>query len=98
MPTCKDFLHELGEFLDDKLDPSTRQELEKHVNECPNCWVVLDTTKRTIQVYKGQEPKEIPAGIHDKLMTALKEKMAAKKCGHTHAAGGTLPPGSKEQA
>lgn len=81
MPTCKDFLRELGEFLDDSLDGVTRRELEKHVNECPNCWVVLDTTKKTIQVYKGQEPKAIPAEIHTRLMDALRKKMAAKKCG-----------------
>ena len=81
MPTCKDFLRELGDFLDDSLDSTTRRELERHVNECPNCWVVLDTTKKTIQVYKGQEPKAIPAEIHSRLMDALRKKMAAKKCG-----------------
>jgi anti-sigma factor RsiW len=81
LPTCKDFLRELGEFLDQSLDPATRLELERHVNECPNCWVVLDTTKKTIQVYKGQEPKAIPAEIHNRLMEALRKKMAAKRCG-----------------
>jgi hypothetical protein len=43
--------------------------------------VVLDTTKKTIQVYKGQEPKAIPAEIHNRLMEALRKKMAAKRCG-----------------
>lgn len=81
MRTCKDFLRELGDFLDDSLDSKTRHELEQHVNDCPNCWVVLDTTKKTIQVYKGQEPKAIPAEIHSRLMDALKRKMAARKCG-----------------
>lgn len=80
MHTCKDFLRELGDYLDDALDKSTRQELEKHVNDCPNCWVVLDTTKKTIQVYKGHEPKSIPAAVHSKLMSALQKKMADKKC------------------
>ncbi len=53
MVTCKDFLSELGEFLDDATDPQTRKELEQHITECPNCWVVFDTTKKTIQVFKG---------------------------------------------
>jgi anti-sigma factor RsiW len=81
LPTCKDFLRELGDFLDDALDPVMRRELEQHVNDCPNCWVVLDTTKKTIQVYKGQEPKSIPADVHNRLMEALRKKMAAKRCG-----------------
>ena len=50
MLTCKDFLNELSEFLDDTLDPEIRAALHKHVEECPNCWVIMDTTQRTIKV------------------------------------------------
>ncbi len=76
MLTCKDFLNELSEFLDDTLDPNIRAALHKHVEECPNCWVILDTTQRTIKVYKGLEPQSIPPDIHTRLMTALQKKMA----------------------
>jgi hypothetical protein len=75
--TCKDFLKELGDFLDESLDPAIRAELHKHVEECPNCWVILDTTQRTIKVYKGLEPQTIPPDIHSRLMSALQKKMAA---------------------
>jgi anti-sigma factor (TIGR02949 family) len=75
--TCKDFLKELSDFLDDTLDPNIRAALNKHVEECPNCWVILDTTQRTIKVYKGLEPQTIPQDIHSRLMTALQKKMAA---------------------
>ena len=77
MLTCKDFLNELSEFLDETLDPNVRAALHKHVEECPNCWVILDTTQRTIQVYKGLEPQTIPPDIHSRLMTALQKKMPA---------------------
>ena len=75
MLTCKDFLNELNEFLDESVDPEIRRKLQEHVNECPNCWVVLDTTKRTIKVYKGQEPQPIPPDIHARLMDALQKKI-----------------------
>ena len=78
MLTCKDFLNELSDFLDDTLDPEIRAKLQKHVSECPNCWVILDTTQRTIKVYKGLEPQTIPPDIHSRLMTALKKKIAAR--------------------
>ena len=77
MLTCKEFLHELSEFLDDSVDAQIRTKLEKHVSECPNCWVIFDTTKKTLQVYKGMEPQEIPGDIRDRLMAALQRKMAA---------------------
>ncbi|HYI92593.1 MAG TPA: zf-HC2 domain-containing protein [Bryobacteraceae bacterium] len=70
-------MNELSEFLDESLDPAIRAELHKHVEECPNCWVILDTTQRTIKVYKGLEPQTIPPDIHSRLMTALQKKMAA---------------------
>jgi anti-sigma factor (TIGR02949 family) len=76
--TCKDFLNELGEFMDGTLDQEIRENLQKHVSECPNCWVVLDTSQRTIKIYKGLEPQTIPPDIHSRLMTALNKKMAAR--------------------
>lgn len=81
MPTCKDFLRELSEYLDECLDPSTKQELDRHVEECPSCWVVLDTTKKTLKIYKGCEPQAVPSSLEDRLMAALQKKMAEKKCG-----------------
>lgn len=83
MPTCKDFLRELSDYLDESLDPETRKELDQHVSECPNCWVMLDTTQKTIKVYKGCEAQEVPAALEDKLMSALRRKMADRKgdCG-----------------
>jgi hypothetical protein len=55
-----------------------RAQLEKHVNECPNCWVVADTTKKTIKVFKGMDSCSIPESIHDRLMAALEKKIAAE--------------------
>jgi hypothetical protein len=76
--TCKDFLREISEFLDETTDPATKKELAAHIHECPNCWVVLDTTKKTLQVFKGMDPQPIPSSMHDKLMAAV-AKRAAKK-------------------
>jgi hypothetical protein len=71
----------LGEFLDETLDPELRARLHQHVTECPNCWVLLDTTQRTIRVYKGLEPQAIPSDIHTRLMSALTRKIAAARGG-----------------
>jgi len=76
--TCKDFLHELSDYLDESLDSEIRAKLEKHITECPNCWVIADTTRKTIHIYKGMEPQPIPSDIESRLMAALEKKMAAK--------------------
>jgi anti-sigma factor (TIGR02949 family) len=78
--TCKEFLHELNQFLDEAVSAESRAELEKHVNECPNCFVIVDTTKKTLKVFKGVTEKALPADVHSRLMQALEKRMAAKGC------------------
>ena len=58
----KIFCSELSDYLDETIDAELRAKLETHITECPNCWVIADTTRKTIQIYKGMEPCPIPAG------------------------------------
>jgi anti-sigma factor RsiW len=77
--TCKQFLQELTDYMDSTVDVELRRKLEAHITECPNCFVILDTTQRTIKVYKGMEPQAIPEEVHARLMKAVERKIAAKK-------------------
>ena len=79
--TCKHFLQELNDFLDHTLEPNLRSELERHVSECPNCWVLCNTTEKTLKVFKGMEPQNVPPDIQARLLEALERKMRAKGCG-----------------
>ena len=78
MLTCKEFLQELNDYLDETVDVEIRHKIEVHITECPNCFVILDTTKKTIQVYKGLQPQALPADVQDRLLKALERKVAAK--------------------
>lgn len=79
MLTCKQFLQELNDFLDESMDPGLRSEIERHVNECPNCWVVCDTTRRTLKVFKGMEAQPVPPSVQQRLVRALQKKIAEKQ-------------------
>ena len=79
MLTCKQFLQELNDYLDPNTDADMKRKLESHVTECPNCFVIVDTTMKTLQVYKGVEPKTIPEDVKTRLLEALERKMAAKR-------------------
>jgi anti-sigma factor RsiW len=80
--TCKQFLHELTDYLEKTLDPAEYAELQKHVSECPNCFVVCDTTEKTIRVFKGMDCKPVPSDIRSRLMAAVEQKMKQHKCGN----------------
>jgi anti-sigma factor RsiW len=76
--TCKDFLKELSDYLDESSDAELRAKLEQHISHCPNCWVIADTTRKTIRIYKGVDLYPIPKDVEERLMRALEKKMAAK--------------------
>ena len=79
MLTCRQFLQELNDYLDPNVDMELKRRLESHVSECPNCFVIVDTTRRTLQVFKGVEPQTIPEDVRTRLLKALELKMAARK-------------------
>jgi anti-sigma factor RsiW len=77
--TCKDFLRDLSDYLDESLSAEIRSKIEAHIAECPNCWVIADTTRKTIKIYKGMDPHPLPADVESRLMDALERKMAARQ-------------------
>lgn len=79
MLTCKQFLQELSDFLDESVDPALRAEVERHVNQCPNCWVVCDTARKTLKVFKGMDAHAVPEHVQRKLLSALEKAIADKK-------------------
>jgi hypothetical protein len=41
--------------------------------------VIADTTRRTIQIYKGMDPYPVPADVQSRLMQALERKLADRQ-------------------
>ena len=52
---CSEFLQELTNYLDGVIDERTKSELEDHLAWCHNCYVVCDTTKKTIEIYRDSQ-------------------------------------------
>lgn len=77
--TCAEFLKELTDYLDDALDPRTRAELEDHLVWCHDCFVVCDTTKKTISIYRESCIYELPDDLRTRLHSAIASKCRASK-------------------
>ena len=79
MLTCKQFLRELSEYLDEAVSPEERRALDEHIKACPNCWVVADTARKTIQVYKNCcEEVPLPQDLRARLSKALEKKISSR--------------------
>ena len=72
MIPCKKLILELSNYLDNDMDTALRVELEAHMGACPECRIIIDTTRQTIQIYRGCEPYPLPQGLHDRLQQAIR--------------------------
>jgi anti-sigma factor RsiW len=83
--TCSDFLKELTDYLDDSIDAQTRAELEDHLQWCHNCYVICNTTKMTIEIYRDSHLYELPDDLRGRLRSAILSRCHSHKpgCGET---------------
>jgi predicted anti-sigma-YlaC factor YlaD len=72
---CRNIVKELSNYLDEALDSSLKASIEKHLEHCEDCKVVVDTTKQTIQIYCNSEPAPLPEDTRQRLRDALKKRL-----------------------
>jgi anti-sigma factor RsiW len=76
--TCKEAFREISNYLDGELGDDLRQELEAHLKLCRKCEIVLDTTRKTIELYCDGKLFPLPAGVRERLHQALRRKWKAE--------------------
>ncbi|MGB9244411.1 MAG: anti-sigma factor [Candidatus Acidiferrales bacterium] len=72
---CRNIVKELSNYLDEALDSTLKASIEKHLEHCEDCKVVVDTTKQTIQIYCNSEPAPLPEDTRQRLRDALKKRL-----------------------
>lgn len=77
--SCKKLLNELCDFLDGGLDPETVEEIKYHLEQCKDCRVLVDTTRKTIEIFCNAEPVPLPAGVQDRLHQALEQRLRSSR-------------------
>ncbi len=75
---CKKVIVEISSYLDGVLDPSTKSELELHLSRCTDCRLVVDTCRKTIQIFCNSEPVPLPDDVRSRLHSALLERFRRK--------------------
>ncbi|NOY99892.1 MAG: zf-HC2 domain-containing protein [Chloroflexi bacterium] len=73
--TCEELLQYLSDYIDNELDEDLTAEARAHLATCHNCKVVLDTTRKTIFLYRERGKRAISAErrqeLFDKLQTSF---------------------------
>lgn len=69
---CTNMISTLSDYIDGELSPELCAELENHLNDCENCRIVVDTLRKTIELYQEPtEPAELPADVRQRLFYRL---------------------------
>jgi anti-sigma factor RsiW len=77
---CTDFLAKLTDYFDGRIDPDLLAEVKQHLCSCHHCEVVVDTTRKTIDFYRGNEPYDLPDDVATRLRTAIMARCKACEC------------------
>ena len=72
--TCTEFLKILDDVLDESIAVETRTEIELHLRQCGHCEVVLNTTRKTIEIFQCNEVYELPTEVSERLHSVIMEK------------------------
>jgi anti-sigma factor (TIGR02949 family) len=69
---CKHLLGSLSEYVDGELKGELCAELERHLAECQNCRIVVDSLNKTISLYHTTaQHADVPDGVRERLFRRL---------------------------
>jgi len=72
---CKGVIRELSNYIDGDLDPIVKQELERHLEHCEDCTMIVDQTKKSIEILCDSKPVELPTDVRSRLHDGLRQKL-----------------------
>jgi anti-sigma factor RsiW len=69
---CRFLLSSLSEYVDGDLSDDLCLEIKRHVADCEDCQIVINTLQKTIDLYhKTAEVTDIPSDVRERLFIRL---------------------------
>lgn len=69
--SCQQLLASLSDYLDGEAAEELCAEIERHLANCEDCRIVVDTLRKTILLYRTLPPPSPPESIRLRLFHAL---------------------------
>ena len=73
MISCADFMAEIGNYIEGEAVVEVRLQLEQHLAHCVTCQVVVDSSRKTIQIVTDSGSFDMPDPV---LKSIAKEIMS----------------------
>lgn len=75
---CRGVIREISNYIDGELELPVKQELERHLEHCGDCNLVVNQTRLTVDVFCDAKPVELPSDVKSRLHDALRRKLREK--------------------
>ena len=70
--SCRHLLGSLSEYVDGDLGEELCAEIDRHLQDCNNCRVVIDSLRKTINLYHVTNPSpSVPNDVRQRLFHSL---------------------------
>ncbi|HEY9138617.1 MAG TPA: zf-HC2 domain-containing protein [Terriglobus sp.] len=83
--TCTEFLAQMTDYFDGRVEPELMAEIQSHLCECHHCEVLVDTTQKTIRVYKNHQLYDLTEEVRERTVQRIMAACTGHK--HTEASG-----------
>jgi predicted anti-sigma-YlaC factor YlaD len=78
---CEELVSLLSDYIDGRLEPGPQEAAEGHLAECDRCHLVLDSTQRTILLYRLSRDVALDPHRRLVLLRRLEEHCARRSGG-----------------
>ena len=75
MITCDEFFTEFGDYIENRVSPEVRKELELHLSQCRACHVLYDSTCKTVKIVTDSRSFELPQAVSDSIIDRVMAKL-----------------------
>jgi len=79
MITCDEFFAEFADYLENHVSPEVRQELELHLSQCRACYVLYDSSRKTINIVSESNSFELPQEVFDPIIDRVMSKLRTER-------------------
>jgi Putative zinc-finger len=77
--TCEEFFAEFGDYLEDRVSPEVRKELELHLSQCHACHVLYDSSLKTIKIVTESSSFDLPESVSNPIIDRVMVKLRADR-------------------
>jgi len=79
-PQCEKLLGSLSDYIDGELQAELCSLIERHLQQCDNCRIVVNTLRKTVELYRQTSgPAELPGSVRERLFLKLELEEYLKK-------------------